>query len=76
MKTPKIVDLLLFNDSRKVGVGLWLFITSHALLVFKYITSGDWLAAVMASVALVGGGTVMDTWLKGKNAPGIGTGKD
>lgn len=71
MKLPKVANILFFNESRKVGVGLWLFITSHILLVFKYITSGDWLAAVMASVALVGGGTVLDTWLKKKNDPGV-----
>lgn len=63
----KIIDILTFHDSRKVGVGLWLFITAHFLLVFKYITAGDWLAAIMASVALIGGGTVADAFLARKS---------
>lgn len=68
-KLPGLVSLLLFNGSRKVGAALWLFITAHLLLIFKYITSGDWLASVMASVALIGGGTVADAFLARKSPP-------
>lgn len=71
MKIPNIFSLLAFEGSRKVGFGLWLFFVSGAFLVLKIISSADWMVCMTISGTLVGGGTLMDTWLEKKkeNAP-------
>lgn len=67
MKLPKIVDVLLFNESRKVCFGVYLFVVSNAFLWFKVIQSGDWMACIALSTALVGGGTLGDAYFKSKS---------
>jgi len=67
-RLQRLSSILAFEDSRKVAIALWLFITTHLLLIFKFITSSEWLAAVMASVTLIGGGTVADAYLARKPA--------
>jgi len=67
-RLQRLSSILAFEDSRKVAIALWLFITTHLLLIFKFITSSEWLAAVMASVTLIGGGTVADAYLDRKPA--------
>lgn len=63
----RILDLLLLQDGRKVGFGLWLAIVSSIFLCLKLITSLEWLNCMYLSSALIGGGTVLDTYLKGKD---------
>lgn len=60
----RIVNLLLLQDGRKVGFGLWLAIISSIFLCLKLITSSEWLSCIYLSSALIGGGTVLDTYLK------------
>ena len=63
MKIPKIIPILFFNDSRKVGFGLWLFIVAIGLLMENLIDADKWMLCVGLSAALIGGGTVADSWL-------------
>lgn len=63
----RIVNLLLLQYGRKVGFGLWLAIISSIFLCLKLITSSEWLSCMYLSSALIGGGTVLDTYLKGKD---------
>jgi hypothetical protein len=59
-----LVKILLFNESRKVGFGLWLFLVSSWLLLKgSLITSEQWMTCVMLCSALLGGGTIADKWL-------------
>ncbi len=72
MKFPKIINILFFNESRKVCFGIWLFITSTLLLGKSLITADQWILCSTAASILIGGGTVADTWLSKKgvqNAP-------
>jgi hypothetical protein len=69
MQTPRIISILLFNDSRKAGIGLWLFLTAHALLIAGLIKAGDWVWATTTAAALVGGGTVLDKLLANRRPP-------
>lgn len=62
----QFADALLFRSGRKVAFGLQLFFVSVALLAADKITSGDWLTCVFLSSALIGGGTIAETYLKGK----------
>ena len=69
---PKIVALLLFYNSRKVGFGFWLFIVSTILLFRHLIQADHWMLCMALSATLIGGGTVADGWLKvkgGQNVP-------
>lgn len=61
-----LIHLLLFKGSRKVGYGLWLFITANAYLWLKIIQSSDWMNCVILGAALVGGGTLGDAYFKAK----------
>lgn len=63
----KFLSILLFENSRKVGFGVWLFAISTALCVFDKINSSDWLTCMFLCSSLVGVGTVADTYLKGKS---------
>lgn len=66
---PGLVSLLLFNGSRKAGIGLWLFITATALLVAGLIKATDWVWATTTAVAVLGGGTVLDKFLANRKPP-------
>ena len=55
-----ILTILLFMDSRKVGLAVWVFLVSSAYLGIKWISVSDWLTCVLAAVGLVGGGTWLD----------------
>ena len=70
MKLPSLLHHLLNPDSRKVGFGWWLFITATWLLYDAKITAAEWQGCVMLSTALIGGGTIGDTWLKSKLGSG------
>lgn len=65
----RLLALFLLQDGRKVGLGLWVLVLSSIFLGIGKISAGDWVGCVSMSSILVGGGTVADTYLKGKNAP-------
>lgn len=65
----RLATLFLLQDGRKVGFGLWVFIVSSGFLLGEKITATEWLTCVFLSSGLVGGGTVLDTYLKRPNAP-------
>jgi len=65
----RLLALLLLQDGRKVGFGLWVFVASGGFLLGGKITATDWLTCVFLSSGLIGGGTVLDSYIKGKNAP-------
>ena len=64
----RIFDLLLLKNGRKVGFGLWIFISACGFLLGGKISAGDWVGCISMASVLIGGGTVADTWMKGKNA--------
>ncbi len=63
----KFLGILSFENSRKVGFGLWLFAISTVLCIFDKINSTDWLTCMFLCSALIGGGTIADTYIKGKS---------
>lgn len=66
------LKIILFENSRKVGFALWLFKISTVLCIFDKINSTDWLTTMFLCSALIGGGTIADTYLKRKSGdPGI-----
>jgi len=68
----RLLALFLLHDGRKVGFGLWVFCVSGGFLMAGKITATDWLTCVFLSSGLIGGGTVLDSYLKGKNDPSSG----
>jgi hypothetical protein len=67
----KILKILMFDESRKVGFGLWLFIVaSYLLLKGSLITSEQWMTCMVMCSVLIGGGTVADSFLKIKKDGG------
>lgn len=65
----RILDILLLKDGRKVGFGLHVFIVSGVFLIAGKITSTDWLTCTFLASGLIGGGTVLDSYLKVKRDP-------
>lgn len=65
----RLLAILLFEDSRKVAFGFYLFIFSNLFLAFGRINGSEWFMAVSLCAALIGGGTVLDEYLRGKNVP-------
>ncbi len=65
---PGIFLILMFNDSRKVGFGLWLFIVATTLLFYgpQRMTLDMWQNLALIAGFLIGGGTLADTWLTKK----------
>lgn len=63
----RLLALFLLQDGRKVGFGLWIFCVSGGFLMGGKITSTDWLTCIFLSTALVGGGTVADKFIKGRD---------
>lgn len=65
MKFPKIglLDAVLFNDGRKVGLGVWILILATFLLFKAMLDSDKWMLCVGLATGLVGGGTLADTYL-------------
>lgn len=72
MKTPGIVKGFLFNESRKFGLGLWLLLIAVVFFAKAMLTSEQFMTMVLYVSALIGGGTLADTYLgkkKGGDAP-------
>jgi hypothetical protein len=66
-KLPSLLHHIFNADSRKVGLGWWIFIVATWLLAKAHVISADqWMECVMLSTALVGGGTIMDSFLNKK----------
>lgn len=65
----KLGEIILFGESRKVGFGFHIYVVSTALLIAKLISPNEWLTCIFLASTLIGGGTVIDTYLKGKNGP-------
>lgn len=59
----KLLKILFFNDSRKVGFGLWLFAAAGGFLWYGKIDGQSWMLCMGCCTALVGGGTIADTWM-------------
>ena len=64
MRLPNLFDLLLFNGSRKVGYGLWLFVVTNFYFFWGLIKVETWQGMVLLSSALIGGGTIADKALE------------
>ena len=69
MKAPKLILIMLFEESRKVSFGVWLYATATWLLCAHLIDAQAWMLCMGASSALVGGGTVADKYLAKKDTP-------
>lgn len=69
MKLPKLFSILLFEDSRKVAFGLWLFAVSTGLLWESKITGDNWMLCMGASSVLIGGGTLGDRFFNSRGVP-------
>jgi hypothetical protein len=63
MKTPGILKGLLFNESRKFGLGLWLLLIAVVFFGKAMLTAEQFMTMIMVVSALIGGGTLADTWL-------------
>lgn len=68
MKLPGIVKGFLFNDSRKFGLGLWLLLIAVIFFAKAMLTAEQFMTMVMIVSALIGGGTIADTYLGKKKA--------
>ena len=62
----RLIKMILFCESRKVGFGLWLFIVATTLLTQELIMANDWVLCVILSSTLLGGGTIGDRILEAK----------
>ena len=65
----RLLALFLLHDGRKVGLGLWILLLSCVFLATDKISSSDWITCLFLSTALVGGGTVADKFIRGRDAP-------
>ena len=65
----RLLSLFLLHDGRKVGLGLWILLLSCVFLATDKISASDWITCLFLSTALVGGGTVADRFIKGRDAP-------
>lgn len=63
---PKIFSILLFEDSRKVGFGLWGIVICTFLVYAGKIPNTVWFECFVTCSILVGGGTLADKALKNK----------
>jgi hypothetical protein len=72
VKAPGIVKGFLFDESRKFGLGLWLLLIAVVFFAKAMLTSEQFMTMVMVVAALIGGGTLADTYLgkaRDKDAP-------
>lgn len=53
--------------SRKVAFGLLLFVMSCVWFAYRQITVDDLMTCIFLSTALIGGGTVVDSFLAAKS---------
>ena len=66
-----LVKILLFNDSRKVGIGLWFYISSEVFFLMRLIDVNTWMGCKAMALTLIGGGTVIDSYMKKKDVPTV-----
>lgn len=65
----RLLAIFLLQDGRKVGLGLWILLLSCVFLATDKISASDWITCLFLSTALVGGGTVADKFIRGRDAP-------
>lgn len=65
----RLLALFLLQDGRKVGLGIWILLLSCIFLATDKISASDWITCLFLSTALVGGGTVADRFLRGRDVP-------
>lgn len=70
MKLPGLANILLFNDSRKVGISVWFYISSEIFFYMQMIDAQSWMACKAMALTLVGGGTIVDNYMKKKRDSG------
>ena len=63
----RLLAILLFENSRKVSFGIYLFLASNIFLGLGRINGAEWFMAVSLCAALIGGGTIADSYLREKN---------
>jgi hypothetical protein len=68
MKIPGIFKGLLFDESRKFGLGLWVMLLATVLLFKAMIDADKWMLCIGIAAGLIGGGTLADTYLGKKRA--------
>jgi hypothetical protein len=61
-----LIKILLFNDSRKVGWGLWFHISTELFFIMKLIDLQTWMACKAIVGTMIGGGTLMDKAMENK----------
>lgn len=66
MEKIGLLKILLFNDSRKVGIGLWFYISTEAFFIMKLIDVQTWMACKVMALTLIGGGTLADKFMDAK----------
>lgn len=71
MEAPRLIKILAFEDSRKVGFGMWLFPLSTYLLFRHLISADHWMICIGFCAVLIGGGTVLDNWIRVKGGGGV-----
>lgn len=67
MRLPSLLKNIFDADSRKVLFGWWVFIISNWFLVIGKIDVNTWQTCALLAWSMVGGGTIADKWLEGKN---------
>ena len=65
--TPNIVLVLLFEDGRKAGFGVWGVLLSTWLLLKSLITGDQWFLCFLICGGILTGGTMFDTYIKSKS---------
>lgn len=66
MKLPGIIGHFFGQASRKVAFGWHLFAVANFFLYHNRIDASVWQMCVFFSSALIGGGTIADTFMKNK----------
>ena len=64
---PRVLKILLFEESRKTAFACWVFFCATMLLVFELIEPLHWVEAVGICSALVSGSAVWEKYLERKN---------
>jgi len=67
-----LLKILLFNDSRKVGIGLWFYISTEVFFLMRLVDTQTWMACKVMALTLIGGGTLADKFMEAKKgAPNV-----
>lgn len=61
--TPNVIAILMFENGRKFGLGVWIIVIATVLALQKVLTGDLWFLSTLVGGSIATGGNMFDKWI-------------